>query len=199
MVITRKTPEELEDALKALGVEAPIAARLSQDAPDVAEMLLAEAAEDQTLVLELCAKVMKNMSRPSSILRMMRRDWMAEAMAKAMTDEERAELEAYGDDRSLTYAFSVVFKPDEFEDGTKCIGVRVPALPGCNTYGKNIDKARKLVASAAKLCVSVYVDDDKPVPADSTVDTRTGKSTLTPEPGQTVEVIMVTVEVPEAQ
>lgn len=134
--------------------------------------------------------------RPSSHLRM-REEFAAEAAAKATTDAERAEIAEFGNDRSLSYFFSVVFQPNAQDPSF--INVSVPALPDCNTCGENIAAARNKVSDAIRTTVLSRVKNDEPIPVDATVDTATGMTTLRPLPGQTVEEIWVTVEVPVTQ
>lgn len=165
---------QLEDGLNALGLKPDISQRLAQNTPEVAELLLALAAGDDARVDRLLAEIHDDSSEAARHLR--------EDLQRHLRKN-----------RSLTFQFSVVFEPEE--EDPSVILASVPALSGCYTSGDGIDDARMMALDAAREWLASWVEADGPVPNDNTVDAD-GKSTLTPEPGQTVEVIAVTVIVP---
>ena len=68
-------------------------------------------------------------------------------------------------------SFSVIFQPEP-EGG---FTVLVPSLPGCVTYGKNLEEARAMGQEAIELYLEVLIDTGKKIPADmspyiSTID-----------------------------
>lgn len=63
------------------------------------------------------------------------------------------------------YHFSVVLEPDRQEPDR--YNVRVPALPGCLTYGESIEDALANAREAIAGYVESLVADGKPVPAET--------------------------------
>ena len=63
-----------------------------------------------------------------------------------------------------SHHFTVVLEPDRDEPSR--YNVRVPALPGCRTYGESIDDALANAREAAAVYVESLIADGKPVPAD---------------------------------
>lgn len=47
--------------------------------------------------------------------------------------------------------------------------VSVPALPGCITYGENVDEAQKMAKEAIELYIEELVDRGETIPDDSNV------------------------------
>lgn len=45
--------------------------------------------------------------------------------------------------------------------------VIVPSLPGCITYGKTIEEAKKMAIDAITLYIDTLKEDGEPVPSDS--------------------------------
>ena len=58
--------------------------------------------------------------------------------------------------------YTVILEPDEEEPHR--YNVRVPALPGCLTYGESIDDALSNAVEAIQGYVAVVVADGEPVP-----------------------------------
>lgn len=58
--------------------------------------------------------------------------------------------------------YTVIIEPDEEEPHR--YNVRVPALPGCLTYGESIDDALSNAVEAIQGYVAVVVADGDPVP-----------------------------------
>ena len=63
-----------------------------------------------------------------------------------------------------SHHFTVVLEPDRDEQSR--YNVRVPALPGCRTYGESIDDALANAREAVAVYVESLIADGKPVPAD---------------------------------
>lgn len=64
----------------------------------------------------------------------------------------------------MSYRFTVVLEPDR--DEPHRYNVRVPALPGCRTYGESIDDALVNAREAVTVFVESLLADGEPVPAD---------------------------------
>jgi antitoxin HicB len=60
------------------------------------------------------------------------------------------------------YHFTVVLEPDREEPHR--YNVRVPALPGCLTYGESIEDALANAREAVALYVESLIADGEPVP-----------------------------------
>ena len=58
--------------------------------------------------------------------------------------------------------YTVIIEPDE--DEPHRYNVRVPALPGCLTYGESIDDALAIAVEAIQGYVAVVVSEGKQVP-----------------------------------
>lgn len=58
--------------------------------------------------------------------------------------------------------YNIVLRPEP-EGGYT---VFVPSLPGCITYGKNLEKAREMAEDAIKLYIEVLQEDGEPIPSD---------------------------------
>jgi antitoxin HicB len=63
------------------------------------------------------------------------------------------------------YHFSVVLEPDREEPDR--YNVRVPALPGCFTYGESIEDALMNAREAITGYVESLLADGEPIPADT--------------------------------
>lgn len=59
--------------------------------------------------------------------------------------------------------FNIVFHPEP-EGG---FTVTVPSLPGCVTYGKTIEEAKKMATDAISLYIDTLKEDGEPIPSDS--------------------------------
>jgi antitoxin HicB len=64
----------------------------------------------------------------------------------------------------MRYHFTVVLEPDREEPGR--YNVRVPALPGCPTYGESVDDALANAREATALYVEGLIADGLPVPVE---------------------------------
>lgn len=64
----------------------------------------------------------------------------------------------------MSYRFTVVLESDR--DEPHRYNVRVPALPGCRTYGESIDDALVNAREAVTVFVESLLADGEPVPAD---------------------------------
>ncbi len=58
------------------------------------------------------------------------------------------------------YTFTVVYEPAE-EGGYNVV---VPALLGCNTFGKNLEHAQEMARDAIQLYCQSLLDDGEPIP-----------------------------------
>jgi predicted RNase H-like HicB family nuclease len=63
--------------------------------------------------------------------------------------------------------YNVVFKPEP-EGG---FTVAVPSLPGCVTYGKDLNKAKKMAKEAIEAYIASLNKHNEPVPSDEDVVT----------------------------
>ena len=63
--------------------------------------------------------------------------------------------------------YNIVLRPEP-EGG---FTVLVPSLPGCITYGKNLQEAKEMAADAIKLYLKVLQEDNEPVPSDEGIFT----------------------------
>ncbi|MFZ0284066.1 MAG: type II toxin-antitoxin system HicB family antitoxin [Terriglobales bacterium] len=62
----------------------------------------------------------------------------------------------------LRYHFNVMFRPEP-EGGFTAM---VPALPGCVTYGRTLNEARKMVKDAMSGYVASLRKHNEPIPTD---------------------------------
>ncbi len=69
----------------------------------------------------------------------------------------------------MTHEFHTIFRPEP-EGGYTVI---VPSLPGCVTFGRTLDEAKRMIKDAIDLYVSVLTDDGEEIPNDSEVMTVT--------------------------
>jgi antitoxin HicB len=69
--------------------------------------------------------------------------------------------------------YNIILKPEP-EGG---FTVTVPALPGCVTYGKNINEARKMAREAIQLYLEDMIAEGETVPTDD--DTYIGDIEIT--------------------
>lgn len=61
-----------------------------------------------------------------------------------------------------TFRYNVIFRP-ETEGGFTVI---VPSLPGCVTYGKNLNEAKKMADDAIKGYIASLKKHKEPIPSD---------------------------------
>ena len=61
-----------------------------------------------------------------------------------------------------TLHYNVMFRPEP-EGG---FTVMVPSLPGCISYGKNLEEAKTMAADAITLYVETLMEDGEPIPTD---------------------------------
>ena len=59
--------------------------------------------------------------------------------------------------------YSVIFQPEP-EGGYTAI---VPALPGCISYGKTVEKAREMISEAISLYLETLEEHNQPIPKES--------------------------------
>lgn len=69
----------------------------------------------------------------------------------------------------MIHEFHTIFRPEP-EGGYTVI---VPSLPGCVSYGRTLDEAKKMIKDAIGLYVAVLVEDGEAIPSDSEVMTAT--------------------------
>ncbi|MBI1755268.1 type II toxin-antitoxin system HicB family antitoxin [Candidatus Azambacteria bacterium] len=65
-----------------------------------------------------------------------------------------------------TYTYRIIIEPDE----RNTFHAYVPALPGCHTWGKTIQEARKNAKDAIGAYVRVLVADGEKIPEDKGVE-----------------------------
>ncbi len=63
------------------------------------------------------------------------------------------------------YTYRVIIEPDG-----KYFHGYVPALPGCHTYGKNLNETKKNLNEAISLYVESLMEEKKKVPEDSSFE-----------------------------
>lgn len=68
-----------------------------------------------------------------------------------------------------TLEFQVVYEPFE-ENGVKGFNVRVPALPGCFTWGETMDHAKDMAVDAILLYLQALQAKGEPFPSDAEAD-----------------------------
>lgn len=69
----------------------------------------------------------------------------------------------------MIHEFHTIFRPEP-EGGYTVI---VPSLPGCVSYGRTLDEAKKMIKDAIGIYVEVLVEDGEVIPSDSEVMTAT--------------------------
>lgn len=99
------------------------------------------------------------------------------------------------DPRSLRY--SIVVRPDQYEDGTLAYIAEIPELPGCKAHGASIEEAQQNLLDAQREYIEALVQENLPVPAPSPTPTSTSVtwtvSVPAPHPGlQRVDAPVVT-------
>ncbi len=62
----------------------------------------------------------------------------------------------------MNYTYRIIVEPDG-----KGFHAYVPALPGCHTWGKTIDEARKMVRDAIDVYLRSLVSDGESIPKDA--------------------------------
>lgn len=60
-----------------------------------------------------------------------------------------------------TYQYTVVIEPDD-----DAFHAFAPALPGCHSYGQNLDEARKNIAEAIALHLECMQEDGESLPVE---------------------------------
>ena len=68
----------------------------------------------------------------------------------------------------MNYTYRIIIEPDG-----KKFHAFVPALPGCHTFGKTIDEAKKHIHEAIQAYVESLILDKEPVPVDESFETFT--------------------------
>lgn len=66
--------------------------------------------------------------------------------------------------KSLSYR--IIIEPD----GKKAFHGYVPALPGCHTWGKNIEETRENLRDAIDVYLKSLIDDGEAIPEDKGVE-----------------------------
>jgi len=62
----------------------------------------------------------------------------------------------------MNYTYRVIIEPDE-----KVWRAWVPALPGCHTWGKTIEEAKKNIGEAMEAYIGTFLDLGRPIPVDN--------------------------------
>lgn len=60
------------------------------------------------------------------------------------------------------FHYNIIFRPEP-EGG---FTVQVPSLPGCITYGEDLDEAKRMAKDAIKGYIAVLKKHNEPVPSD---------------------------------
>jgi predicted RNase H-like HicB family nuclease len=69
------------------------------------------------------------------------------------------------DPHSLRY--SVVVRPDQYEDGTVAYIAEVPELPGCKAHGASVEEALQNLVDAQREYIDALVEEQLPIPTPS--------------------------------
>mgnify|MGYP001559707980 CR=1 FL=1 len=64
-----------------------------------------------------------------------------------------------------SYTYRVIIEPDG-----KTFHGHVPALPGCHTWGKDMDETREHLRDAIDVYLKSLVEDKEPIPEDKGVE-----------------------------
>ena len=65
-----------------------------------------------------------------------------------------------------SYTYRIIIEPDEGNS----FHAYVPALPGCHTFGKTIQEARKMIRDAIDVYLRSLIADGEHVPQDNGVE-----------------------------
>lgn len=65
------------------------------------------------------------------------------------------------------YKFTVIFEPEKGEKDV--YNARVPALPGCLSFGESLPEARYNIREATELYLSSLLEEDELIPPDKKV------------------------------
>ncbi len=65
----------------------------------------------------------------------------------------------------LALRYSVVIRPDLYEDGTVAYIAEIPELPGCKAHGATIEEARASLADAQREYLEALQQEGQPIPA----------------------------------
>lgn len=65
------------------------------------------------------------------------------------------------------YKFTVIFEPEKGEKDV--YNARVPALPGCLSFGESLPEARYNIKEAIELYLSSLLEEDKLIPIDKKI------------------------------
>jgi len=65
----------------------------------------------------------------------------------------------------LALRYSVVIRPDLYEDGTVAYIAEIPELPGCKAHGATIEEARASLADAQREYLEALQLEGQPIPA----------------------------------
>lgn len=71
-------------------------------------------------------------------------------------------------DAMTRYPIAII--PDRYSDGRSTLSVRVPDLPGCQTFGDSLEQAIAMAQEAAEGWVLVATDHGEQVPAASRIE-----------------------------
>lgn len=67
--------------------------------------------------------------------------------------------------KHMIFNYNVLFRKEK-EGGYT---VKVPSLPGCITYGKTLEEAKKMAADAIQAYIASLEKHGEPIPSDETV------------------------------
>ena len=65
----------------------------------------------------------------------------------------------------MTYNYTIIYEPEE-EGGYH---VFCPTLPGCHSYGKNIEEAKKNIREAIEAYIGSLKKDKEPIPEEKDI------------------------------
>lgn len=77
--------------------------------------------------------------------------------------------------------FQVIYEPFE-ENGAKGFNVRVPALPGCFTWGETMEQAKAMASDAIVLYLQALQAKGKPLPSATGTDPVVLEKIAVPNP-----------------
>lgn len=64
----------------------------------------------------------------------------------------------------LALRYSVVIRPDMYDDGTVAYVAEIPELPGCKSHGASIEEARVNLAQAQRDYIEALQAEGLPIP-----------------------------------
>jgi predicted RNase H-like HicB family nuclease len=68
-----------------------------------------------------------------------------------------------------SYTFRAVVEPDFFEDGTPAYHAYIPALPGCFSWGYNVEEALRNLEATAAHWLELLRERGEPIPQECSV------------------------------